>query len=195
MAEWISAIATSIGALGVFLVVFQIRADHERSRRERAMDMMKMWANDLHIVAPKLNLAKELIESLDETQSLALVRSQEVTFEASYANLLAAYFSDIEQNFNIENGKIILEPALALLLRKEVILALNVLECVATAWRHNVADREIIEEEFFPAIIPPGRKQAFSTFRTVSGAYPSLNLLEEKIKKCAQSHKYKSKIA
>ena len=44
MASWISAAAESLIALGVALTYWQFRADHARSRRERAVELIGTWA-------------------------------------------------------------------------------------------------------------------------------------------------------
>src|SRR6476659_7858846 len=42
--EWITAISGVINALGIGLLYWQLRADHNRSRRERAVEIIGDWA-------------------------------------------------------------------------------------------------------------------------------------------------------
>ena len=60
-------------------------------------------------------------------------------------------------------------------LRMIAVRYLNLLETVATAWRHNVADRDIIEEEFRKIVVPKTNVFILENYRKVSGALiPSL---------------------
>ena len=72
---------------------------------------------------------------------------------------------------------------------------LNTLETVAVAWRHRVADREIIEEEFYALLVKGRNRFRLEEYRKASGVFPSIGLLVDAIKDKENSSVQKSKIA
>jgi hypothetical protein len=69
------------------------------------------------------------------------------------------------------------------------------LEIVCAAWRHNIADRDIIRDEFAHLITP--RKDYFplDTLRIATGVYPSISEFTTFMKKEYGVSKAKGKIA
>src|SRR5208283_3979832 len=63
------------------------------------------------------------------------------------------------------------------MLRNIGIVRLNMLELVASAWHHSVADRDIIEKEFVRVFCPEDGEFVLENFREASGIYPSVGLM------------------
>jgi len=53
---------------------------------------------------------------------------------------------------------------------------------MASAWRHNIADKEILEEEFYDIVFLRNGKVTFEGFIIASGAYPSLREFAKALK-------------
>ncbi|MDO8736925.1 MAG: hypothetical protein Q7K29_07560 [Thermoleophilia bacterium] len=161
-AEWVIAVANSV--LAVTIVVFglqlrndvkHIKADHERSRREKAIDLLEMYATKVHENSPGLRFSTKLLSQLNENNYKAIWNCDPFEVEEKHKYLIiGALECDINKlNLKIEFGRIFLRRRELLVIRSQLVGYLNVLEVVATAWKHNVADREIIEDEFDRLII------------------------------------------
>jgi len=74
---------------------------------------------------------------------------------------------------------------------------LNLLEIISTAWRHHVADREIIEEEFQNVIAKKENRIIFEKVQQRShlSSYPSLSELIKTIQEKKSLRVHKSPIA
>ena len=185
--EWVAAIAASISAIGVCFVIAQVyvaykhmKYDHERSRREKATDMMQLWAVDLFTISPNISFARTIVESLDDAQCEKIWRGESIEVSGDLGFALKPFLSK-KNSFKGEESSYKLNANESVRIRNEVTGALNLLECVASAWRHNVADRDILEEEFKDILIPLGRRTALSRFREASKSYPSLTAMENVI--------------
>ncbi len=75
MTQWIIAVASAATALSVFLLWKQLKADHERSRRERALDLMRFFTDNINQAPLGLRYATQLVRHLDEKQWKNGVRS------------------------------------------------------------------------------------------------------------------------
>lgn len=74
----------------------------------------------------------------------------------------------------IEGSDIVLQPELTLRLREITAYYLNILETVFFAWRHNIADRQLIAEEFGALIAPPDGTYPLEEMACATGKYPSI---------------------
>lgn len=152
VSDWITAIASVISALSIVfvgiqtkLLLKQIRSDHERSRRERAVEIIREWSNGIQ---RESSAARKFVETLDEMQIKALVNIKPFAVERNAELFLKACVGDEHKGVKFEENKISLDTGAVSLVRWYVMRYLNGLECVMVAWRHNAADQEIIKEEF-----------------------------------------------
>ena len=183
-AEWITAIASLITALGLVGIVYQIRlaqkqlkADHERSRREKAIELLTLWDSNLSITSAT---ARKFVESLgfEEAKSLYAQESFEIS-PASYNLFLGAISPESAEKRPeiVPDENIIITPIEAQEIRWAATKYLNQLETTFTAVRNNIADREIVYEQFHYLISERDGSFVMDHYRKASGGietYPSI---------------------
>ncbi|HCE3330253.1 DUF4760 domain-containing protein [Vibrio parahaemolyticus] len=158
-AEWIIAIATSVGSFVVLLAYFQFKAmkkqafeDHERSRKEKAIELMLEWTA---FVAKNGSTAKTIAESLGNDEISNLIESKELKVNSRYKDLAKHYFESkgIDSQFNDDGEEFIrLSVEQSHELKRGVLSYLNYLETILSAGRYKVADPSIIKEQFQPLV-------------------------------------------
>ncbi len=172
LASWISAISEVVIALGLVLTYWQFRADHARSRRERAVSLVSDWANS---VLQRASSARKLTERLNTEQTRALWNQESFKIEEKLFGLVD---SALERTAPPpDGGMITLSEEQSAEIRWQVVSYLNKLEVVLAAWRHNVADREMLSEQFHFLVSPKQNHYILERFRDVSGqanTYPSI---------------------
>lgn len=184
LTDWITAITSTITAFTILLIWKQIRADHERSRRDKAVDLMQFMVNKPNLAVSSRPVVI-FVEQLTEKQCECLQRLEpfEVNrdLEDALLNCLLAF--DKEMKPQIVENKILLGKRELILIRSSIITYLNCLEIIATAWRHNIVDRDIIEEELVSILSPKKNRFVLEAFRLVTGIYPSIAEFVEALKK------------
>ena len=180
--DWIAAIASVLAALSIIFVAWQtfiirrqIADDHERSRREKAVDLLYRWSNSLQ---RESSSARRFVEALDEIQTRQLYNQKSMSVHKD----LAPYVAACLRNTGFipkphENGTLRLDEGAVSIIRWYAIGYLNALESVMIAWYHNVADRDIISEQFNYLVDPKAGHHALDKLRKVAGgasAYPAL---------------------
>ena len=172
VATWISAVANIFIALGVGLAWWSFRGDHERSRREKAIELVSQWAINMN---KRGSAARKLVETLDKEKSKSLWKQEPLKIEKKHIGLLRAA---LEVEVEAPNGSDIpLEETQSSELRWQVVTFLNNLESVLSAWRHNVADKEIISEQFRYLVSPTDGHYILEEFRIAAGGnhtYPAI---------------------
>jgi hypothetical protein len=172
-----SMLLSSVTILIAFLV---LRRDHERSRREKAVELSLYWSKNLN---NKSSLARKCVEKLDTQQVNKLYNQEEIVFGEENRKL----YNEIKSLLGSQNkpedapasGNCKLTSADCAELRGIVIAYLNMLESILLAWRHNVADTNMIEEEFKYMMDPAKEYEILKEFRRVAGgtdSYPSIAL-------------------
>ena len=192
MAEWITAVATFITAFTVIIAWKQITADHERSRRERAVELVFEWAKSL---SPRASISRKFAETLNKEETLSLHKQESFGVDEKYKLLLVGCLEEKEENFKVEDKKINLTVNQVVKIRWELISYLNKLESILLAWRHNVADKDIIEEQFKYLIRLEDGHELLPEFISASGdGYPSIKEFAEHLKKTSKVKEGKKKI-
>jgi hypothetical protein len=176
----VQTIATVIGAFSVFFIWRQIKADHERSRREKSLALMSEWNSARFRNGQVLASVITLVEHISEKQCRSLWNRELITVSED----LEAHIKSIGAGYNEEssivheaNGISIAAPLIGLM-RDDVAHYLNSLEIIATAWRHHAVDRDIIEEEFIGIFSKQKNSFPYDFFRKASGVYPSIHQLQ-----------------
>lgn len=185
--ELISALANLVIATGVIigirqvkLLAFEIRADHDKSRREMAIELISQWANTTD--EKSIGLCA-FVESLNSNGCEALWNKHELSVDAAHAGFLSK-FSNTE--LPVSGAVVKLDSESAKRVLSHIIHDLNRLEAIACAWRYNVADQEMLEEEF-KSIILHGGDIRMNNFISRTEIYPSLKLLSHTLQKKALS--------
>jgi hypothetical protein len=182
----ISAVASVLTAAGIIFIYYQVRllskqlsADHERSRRERAIDLMAGWLDRKSRQPEWIISAMLLIETLDEVRCRVVWEKGVMPLDAGIKPAAERFLADANLGApeTRTDGTAVLTEVQTSVLRGCAVDLLNSLEVVATAWRHNVCDRAIIEEEFLDVIFFRTNRARLEVFRRASGVYPSLGAL------------------
>jgi hypothetical protein len=186
-------IATIIGSLAVigvaiqiFLARRQLKADHERSRREKSVELLLEWTRNLKEDGSS---ARRIVENLDEEQTRNLFNLEETKISEKYKdNLIKILSCDDEPK--TENGNILISGNDVSKLRWHIVTYLNMLESILVAWQYSIVDRDIIVHQFSYLFSPEQGHEALKKFRVAAGGektYPAIeifsNHLDEKRRK------------
>jgi hypothetical protein len=204
--EGVTAIATVLTALGLVFVYLQTRVasiqmrlavdqfklaadqlrlasqqfkeDHERSRRENAVNYLMDY---VHHDEPELAAVRILVESLPKDACEDLAVPKEFFVDAKHKEYLLIclrrFATESQLEAQKESGRIKLNFRQANRIRSLTISYLNGLEGVLTAWREGVADADIIWIQFARHVVPARDNPAFNVFCSAIHAedcYPSL---------------------
>ncbi len=189
MAMWpeiVTAIATSILALGVLVALYQIAADQEQCRREKIIDLMQFWVETVS----KDSLIKPvvaLVSKLDKETCEVIYRGGEFRVADNHFDTAQEIATQLGIELTRGAADFFIPSAMSHALCSKVSVALNALETVAAAWRTGVADRDLLIEEFFRLFRPRGDGGYLSNYREVLGVYPSIRLVEREMQRRAES--------
>lgn len=128
LSNW-ADVATILGALAVVgisiqvrLTQIQIKADHERGRREKTVDLLVEWDKRLK---KESALARKIIECLTEEQCREVVAQQKLQVPKKLKSLLRQFFGEAFKVEGHSNGYIVLNEAHAAELRWHAVTYLN----------------------------------------------------------------------
>ena len=182
-----SQVATIIGALAIIGIVFQsylarkvLKADHERSRRERAVELLQDWSKNIE---KEQTWARKLVEKLNSEQCRGLFAQQVFSVPIELKQHLEQFF-EIKQE-QTKNEIICLTEKQVVSLRWFVVSYLNLLESILVAWQYGIVSREIIEHEFSFLFSPEEGLSALQEFRTAAGgekSFPAIELFANHLK-------------
>lgn len=163
--------------------------DYERSRREKAVDILMQW----HSKLDKTNsAARKFAETLSDENLQSISNGEK--FEIPDTEKNRTYISVLfeKQNTNEEKNKtnssevkdkqnILITAAQSTEIRWKLITYLNILENVVSAWKYNIVDRNLIEAEF--KYMFDHKDGALKRFREIQvDAYPCIDLFELEMK-------------
>lgn len=152
IAHWVMVI---VAIVSVFLILTQLRADHERSRRELAVKLLQEWTKGLKlecsaVVALVVTLSAEQCDDLAKRKSLSL--DDDHRHINRNAVLRCLEFTYKNEGFEIDKiihgSKIDIDGDYVIFIRFIVMYYLNLLESILAAWNLGVADESILEEQF-----------------------------------------------
>jgi len=188
IATWVSVLANVVMAIGVLFawrqlvaIKDQTRADHERSRRQVAIDLMTAWVKN-H--TPQASIARTLVEGFarDQVEAMWKQASFEIPLEKKDL-VIGALINSSNLEFTQATIKLTRDESSEL--RWQIITFLNGLECVLAGWHHNVADRFMIEEQFASLVSSSEGHYLLKTFRELAGVpnYPALHAFADYIER------------
>ena len=153
----------------------QIRADHERSRKEKAQKLCLTWSLELE---QHSRSAVALVANLDHQACLDIIEEKPIKISGRWKNNLLSCLVDFcdEDSLKKDGNYFLLEESHSARIRYLVVKVLNILESILVSWKHGIADTQIIEEEFSPIMIKKGNKYILETFRNAFGksSYPAI---------------------
>ena len=158
-------------------------ADHDRSRRERALEILRHWNAS---VSESMPSARNLVETFDFEQCKKIIAHEPFTINESHEKTLEAAMSNYKhvQPPRIDNGSIHLDETHLFQLGFQCCGFLNALEIAIQGWLHHVGDEEIIEQELSYLVKPEKNYHILKEFRAALGgvsAYPAIHAFVEHI--------------
>lgn len=180
-ASILAAGASVLSLIGLGVVWWQVKVNHDRARREKAIELMQFFIMGKGEKSGLL--LQTFADRLSKSECEFILNGTEVAVDDSLKDLLLNLLDkDIEDpKLEESNGKIRLTLKEIIVIRKHIGRYLNVLETVAAAWYYHVADREIIENEFKTIISKRTGEFIYENYRKASGYYPSLRKLIDRL--------------
>ncbi|WFM71906.1 hypothetical protein [Halomonas sp. CKK8] len=170
--NWVVAISSVVAAGTIVMGYLQFRGDHERSRRQLSITLLESWVQNLtqHSTA-----ARKLVDEFTEEQAKQLFSQEPFPVKSKYVPLLKAALNG---DFDNESKDYELTVEQSSALRWEVINYLNSLEVILSAWNNNIADKEMLEEQFRDLVSPEKDIYLLKNFRKAIGGaaiYPCID--------------------
>lgn len=203
----INVVISATGIISILLLFFQIKAEHEKGRREKSVELLLEWSKGLKKEA---NESKKIVEKFTYEQCKDLFDGEEIRMNCIEYNTIVNLFSEnskekidkkvkneedksrceLEERSDSEKRKCnkectTLEKRYVNKLRWQIISYLNFLESILVSWQYSVVDKEIIEKQFEFLLDPKEDKKILDKFRKVSGeeAYPAIKIFCNELEK------------
>jgi hypothetical protein len=167
----IANLASILGIVGLFVAWRTFRADHERSRREKAIEYILDWVRGLD---RRATLARKFVEMFNQHQAKCLFEQKSFHIDRDLAPLMEGVF---EQMPEVEDGQFNITQAMSADLRWIIVNYINNLEAIMSAWYYQVADRKMLAEQFSYLISPSLGNFLLPEFRVAANAqehYPAI---------------------
>lgn len=191
LSDW-ADVAAIVGSLVFVAIAIQIgvayrqlKADHERSRREKSVELLMEWTQQ---IKKEGSVARKIIETFDPEQCRELVNQQEIKVAKKHKKLLSEFFkennSDNSEGLKENCNDITLSESQSAELRWHAVSYLNSLESVLVAWQYSVVDREVIEQQFSYLFKPSDGHAALHDFRVAAGgekSYPAIEIFSNHV--------------
>lgn len=182
LTDWITAISTTVIAVGILITLWSIVIDHKRSRRQKAVDMMLTWNSSRGLICDYI------IRALNGDQLKKLFNKQPFELEMFLKPALELFFLQIglmhppipEGFLEIKNDRVYLNAFQVNLFSIYAAKSVNYMEIVACAWKNDIADKEIIETEFRRVFIDKNNMFILQNYINESGVYPSIRKIAER---------------
>ncbi|MBL8355654.1 MAG: hypothetical protein JNM01_12565 [Delftia acidovorans] len=179
----IATIVQAFAALGIAFQIYQsksqIEADHERSRREKSIDILTNWSNGL---TKENSITRKILDNLSEDQCASVLQQEEFKLHKKHEPLLQQLFGqDLDPAVD---EFITIKPQQSAALRWNAITYLNSLEFTFVAWQYSVVDRKIIEDEFQYLFNPDNGSEVLKNFRKAAGGtavFPAVEIFSTHI--------------
>lgn len=183
MLQEMANIATIVGSVAVIGIAFQVYfsrrqiiSDHERSRREKSVEILMEWSKNLK---KEGSVARKIIECLTEEQCRDVFNQREVRIDKKHEALLIQLFGDRISGLDEAGDYVVLSEAQSTELRWHAISYLNSLEFTLVAWQYSVVDKGIIEAQFSYLFRPADGHEVLRYFRKAAGgegSYPAIEI-------------------
>jgi hypothetical protein len=173
---WFGSIAQAALAVSLLLTFRQLRADHERSRRERTLELMEFWTTTIVPHARRVYAMRDLVIQLESKQCEAIWKAEDLRVDSKHKYLVALVLdSEIEKLKLSEGGEFVrLEREQVQQIREVASFYMNCLEVIFCAWRHNIGESKFIDDEFGPLLAPHHGGFPLDQLRMATGVYPSI---------------------
>jgi hypothetical protein len=195
----LSKVLTNLASLGIIVAIIQLYlirrhviADHERSRREKAVDLLCHFDRCL---LRETSMTRKLIEKLDEKQILKIYNQEKVEVDKKLSIFVEGALGD-QAKFHTKGRLISLNERQSSAIRWSAVQYLNLLESVLVAWLYSVADKDIIKIQLGYIYNPQNGEMAMTKFRTVAGIknFPAIAAFIQELEENNKPTKGKKKI-
>jgi hypothetical protein len=168
---WILIATAAVAAISAILVWLQLRADHERSRRELAVNLLREWTTGQQIeTASAIRLVRLL--NADQCAKLAARESFTLPNTPDFRELVLACLeyrfpsvrNDKPISDSTEDSSLTINSTYVAYIRFRAVGYLNLLESILSAWYESVAQPNIIEGQFL--FLRSGKETDLKTLRT-----------------------------
>lgn len=137
-ASVVTVIIALLALKQVQLLRMQIKTDHERSRRHRAVEDLNDWNSHL---TEGITSARRLVETFSPEQLEAVKGGRSFKLPKKYRAIADVALDIPREKALVEDGDAyVMEPEHAIRLRNHCIRHLNAFEITLAAWRHGIAD-------------------------------------------------------
>ena len=196
--DWVMMAVVILNLFLAAIIIFQyslskkvFEQDHEKSRKEKAIELLMFWDQTL---ARSSTLARKLVENFNFEQSKQLLNQEAITnLDIKYKNSFLTIFPDLEKqgqegiDETVDGNFFTLKKEYFGLLRWEIISYLNNLETVLSSWAHNVCDKKMIAEQFEYLVSTQNNHFLLEYFRQACGpsSYPCISKFITELKEQA----------
>jgi hypothetical protein len=164
----------------------QISDDHERSRREKALELLAKWTD---FVGEQGGTAPaNFAQMLTSEQTEALVNSREFSIPEKLKLYIDVWLENIGASEKLDqktgNDLYIVPRRVSTLIRRRVAAYLNNLEVIMEAKRHMIADPEIIHDQFCGYVNAEKNKDMLEKFRKAVagvGGFPGIEAFVQSV--------------
>lgn len=172
--------AQSLLILQLYHLTRQLKSDHDRSRREMAITLNEHWSYSDKFI--QLIVVKRLINSFDSDsrkkvmigESFNIDIKHKTSVEACLIPFQKEYGYSSESLYSTNDRHITICETGSTMLRQMIVSYFNRLECICTAYRHNVADRDIIAEQFLYLSLPAYEVEHMITLLNLKDSFPGI---------------------
>jgi len=169
-------------------------ADHQRSRRQLAIEMCTRWSG---YASPETTSIVRLVEKMNSGQCEALALTQKLSIGVEnkhhLLSILQLRFSDIADKLEglRKNEVYEIDNPYLVYMRYIAVRYLNLLESILLSWTLGVADKAVIEKEFAYLCDPKTGRTAMEGLRTKLGmeAFPAIEEFVKTLRAQAASSK------
>ena len=163
------------------------QSDHERSRRQKAVDLILQWSTNLK---RETSLARKLVETLGREETESLYDEKPFEIDEKYLSIVADCLGNSEESELVtNNGKIKLTEKQSAHMNWLVISYLNSLESVLVCWQHGIADVDMIKAEFRYLVNPDKEKNILHNYRTAKEGIDNYPAIKSFVSMLEQEHK------
>ena len=138
--------------------------------------MIVLWNQ---IYTREIAAVRKIVEGLDEINARLLFSQEDANIPLKYRSAVEVCINRSVKDDEVDqvNNIIKLDKLALAIIRSQAVSFLNFFECVASAWYHSVADREMIKQQFSPFIDETNGFTLLQTFRKACGGadtYPDI---------------------
>ena len=173
----ITTLCTAALTSQIYLLKKQIKADHDRSRREKTVESMMTWSNTIR---RETSVAESIVEQFTFEQCKDLYNRRAIIVNKDILVMVKEICPDCK--FPKKAGGYLLEGEALNFIRWHVISYLNLLESTLTSWKLELVDREIIENQFSFLYNEARGWNILEQMRNASDGFPVIAEFLEKLK-------------